>query len=291
MSSAGDVALISGPLLESLDQALYEVIDFLPRLLAAIAVLLVGLLVVRLLGKLTVRLLIAAGVDRLAQRMGVHHGLARIGLERSLARLLGALLRIVLLIVVVFAALTVSGLAFLSQLANEAILFLPKLVAAIGLALIGLALGGIARRRVRRAAYQMDLRGPLGSIVYGAIVGIALIMALGQLGIPTVILTVLSSVALAAVSLAFALALGLGSREVARELSAGRYVTGAYKVGQEVALEGFRGEILAIEVACCVLETDDGRRVRVPHHLFVERVVEVTRSTDGPSDVPDPPTA
>lgn len=258
-----------------LQRAADDAVAYVPRVVAAIAILVVGLLLVRLAGRLAVRVLTAAGVDRLADRVGVHDALARAGLERSLARVLGVLLRLVLAVIVVFGALSLSGLAFLREFANEAVLFLPDLLAAVALVLVGLVLGGGARQRVDRLAYQMDLRGPLGPLVQAAVVAVLAIMALAQLGIPTAILTVVAGVGFAAVALTFALAFGLGSREVAREVSAGRYVSGAFAVGQEVSVDGLRGEIVAIESAACLLETDDGRRVRLPHHLLLERVVEV----------------
>lgn len=258
-----------------LDRAGESLGESLPRIGAAVVVLVVGLLLVRVVGRLLVRALLAAGLDRLGERAGVHDVVARAGLERSLTRLIGVVIRIALAVLVVFAALSLSGVEFLRDSANQALLFLPRLVAAVALVLVGLVLAGGARERVDRITYQMDLRGPLGPLAQSAVIAVFAIMALAQLGIPTAILTVVAGVAFGAFALTLALAFGLGAREVAREVSAGRYVSGAFEVGQSVALEGIAGELVAIELASCLVETDDGRRLRVPHHLFLERIVEV----------------
>jgi small-conductance mechanosensitive channel len=249
--------------------------DYLPRLGGALAVLVVGLLIVRLLARGLRGLLARAGVDRLAERAGVHDVLARIGLERSLSRVAEVAVRVALTVVVLLAALSLLGLEQLNDAVNEAVLYLPRVLAALALILTGAVLGSLARQRVERTAYQMDLRGPLAPAAQWFVIGVFAILALAQLGIPTAILTVLAAVAAAGVALTAALAFGLGGRELARDVSAGRYVGSAFSVGQEITIRGHRGEIVAIEGASTVLGTENGASVRIPNHLFLESDVLV----------------
>jgi small-conductance mechanosensitive channel len=249
--------------------------DYLPRLAGALAVLVLGLLLVRLLARGLRGLLARAGVDRLAERAGVHDVLARVGLERSLSRVVEVAVRIALNIAVLLAAVALLGLEQLSDTINQAVLFLPKVLAALALVLAGAVLGSLARQRVERTAYQMDLRGPLGPVAQWFVMGVFAILALAQLGIPTGILTVLAAVAAAGLALTGALAFGLGGRELARDVSAGRYVGTAFSVGQEITIRGHRGQIVAIEGASTVLGTDNGTSVRIPNHLFLETDVLV----------------
>jgi small-conductance mechanosensitive channel len=249
--------------------------DYLPRLGGALAVLVVGLLIVRLLARGLRGLLARAGVDRLAERAGVHDVLARAGLERSLSRVAEVAVRLALTVVVLLAAVSLLGLEQLNDAVNEAVLYLPRVLAALALVLAGAVLGSLARQRVERTAYQMDLRGPLAPAAQWFVMGVFAILALAQLGIPTGILTVLAAVAAAGVALTAALAFGLGGRELARDVSAGRYVGSAFSVGQEITIRGHRGQIVAIEGASTVLGTEDGASVRIPNHLFLESDVLV----------------
>jgi small-conductance mechanosensitive channel len=261
-----------------LERAGEQVGAALPQIGLALAVLVVGIVAVRLLARLIRGVLERAGVDQLAERAGVADALARLGLDRSLARVIAAALRLAGIVAVVLAALSLSGLAFLQESLNQGVLFLPRLLAAAALLLAGLVLAGAARTRVDRMAYQMDLRGPLGSIAQTAIVSVALIMALSQIGVSTAILTLLAGIVVGGAVLAVALAFGLGSRDLARTVTAGRYVSAAFAVGQRVELRAARGEIVAIESASTVLATDDGRSVRVPNHMFLDEAVVVERS-------------
>jgi small-conductance mechanosensitive channel len=258
-----------------LERAGEAVGDYLPRLAGALAVLVIGLLLVRLLARGLRGLLTRLGLDDMADRAGVHDVLARAGLERSLSRVVTAAIRVALTIAVVLAALSLLGLGPLDQAINEAVLFLPNVLAALALVLAGAVLGSLARDWVERTTFHMDLRGPLAPAAQWFVIGVSVILALAQLGISTTILTVLAGIVAGGAVLTVALAFGLGGRELAREMSAGRYVGSAFQVGQEITVRGHRGQIVAIEGASTVLGTDDGTSVRIPNHLFLESDVVV----------------
>jgi small-conductance mechanosensitive channel len=255
---------------------------FLPRLGGAIVLVVVGFLVARLLSAALRKALEKVDLDALAERWGVHDALERVGLERSLTRALANALRIALRVVVLFAALSLLGLQFLSQSLNAAVLFLPNLLIAAALVLAGIVLGGIARERVDRTAYQMDLPVPLGAVAQAGIIAVFGITAAAQLHIPTNILALLLAIVVGGIALMLAIAFGLGGREVARALSASRYVRGSLSVGQTISVGDVRGEITAIEPAATVLRTSDGDEVRVPNHLLVETMVRVHADAPGP---------
>jgi small-conductance mechanosensitive channel len=257
-----------------LDTAQEELGGFLPRLGGALVLLIVGLLVAALLGRLTRRALAKLGADDVAERWGVSRVLEQAGLGPSISKLLGRVLRIALTVVVIFAALSLTGLQFLSDALNQAVLFLPKLLAAGALVLAGVVLGGLAREWVDRLAYQMDLPLPLGRIAQVVVVGVFAITAAAQIAVSSAILMVLVALLVAAVGATFALAFGLGGREVARELSAGRYLRTAYHTGQEISFGDVRGRIESIDTAATVLRTKDGT-VRVPNNMLLGSVVTV----------------
>ncbi|MDO8189587.1 mechanosensitive ion channel [Conexibacter sp. JD483] len=258
-----------------LDRAGDQVGEFLPRLGAALAILLVGLLAIALLARLLRNALGRAGLDRAAERLGVHEPLARLGFDRSLTGFLVGLLRLLATIAVVIAAISSLGLQSLDDALNRALLFLPQLLTAIAILFAGVTLAGLLRERVDRMAYQMGLRGPLGATAQITVLSVAAITALSQLGVATAILIVLAGIVLAGVALTIALAFGLGSQHVARELSAGRYIETTFAIGDEITLDGTRYEITAIEPASSVLTTHDRRRIRIPNTDLLTARVEL----------------
>ena len=268
------------PLATVLDQAGNQLGGFIPRLGGALVLLVVGIVIARLLARLLRRALRMAGLDSASERWGVADVLERAGLGRSLAHVLAVALRISITVVVVFAALSLLGLQFLSQSLNEGVLFLPKVLAAMALVLIGVVLAAFVRERVDRTATQWDLPVPLGPLFQMVVIAIFVITAAAQLTISIALLMVLVAILLAAVTAPFAIAFGLGGRDVARSLSAGRYVRASFEEGQTIRIDGVRGSIERIEPSATVLRTET-ERIRVPNHVLISETVVIEEGEAG----------
>jgi small-conductance mechanosensitive channel len=273
--------MIGLPLAAVLDRAGEELGAFLPRLVGAVVLLLLGLLVAKLIGAILRRALEAADLDQASARLGVEQHLARAGLPASLSRVIGGAAQIALSLVVIFAALSLLGLQFLSESLNAAVLAIPKVLIAAALVLIGLVLGGIARQRVERLTFQLDLPISLGKVAQVLVVSIFAITAAAQIAVSTAILLVLVAIVLAGAMSMLAIAFGLGGQGVARELSAGRHARTVFAVGEEISVADIRGTVIAVETMATVLRTDAGEKVRIPNRLLVESVVRIHGDGDG----------
>jgi small-conductance mechanosensitive channel len=258
-----------------LDRAGDELGSFLPRLVGALVLLIVGLLVAKLIAGILRRALEAAKLDDAAARVGVEEHLAHAGLPSSLSRVIASAVRISLNLIVIFAALSLLGLGFLNESLNAAVLAIPKILIAAALVLIGLVLGGIARQRVERLTFQLDLPISLGQVAQITVVSIFAITAAAQIAVSTAILLVLVAIFLAGAMSILALAFGLGGQGVARELSAGRHARNVYAVGEEITVDGVRGRIVEVETMGTLLETSNGETVRVPNRFLVENLVRI----------------
>jgi small-conductance mechanosensitive channel len=256
-----------------LDTAGEELGSFLPRLIGAIALLVIGLLLAKLIAVILRRALEAADLDEASARLGVDGHLSRAGLPASLSRVIASAVRIALSLVVIFAALSLLGLQFLSESLNAAVLAIPKVLIAAALVLVGLVLGGIARQRVERLTFQLDLPVSLGQLAQITVVAIFAITAAAQIAVSTAILLLLVAIVLAGVMAMLAIAFGLGGQGVARELSAGRHARGVFGVGDEISVAEVRGTVVAVETMATVLQTSENEKVRVPNRLLLEELV------------------
>jgi small-conductance mechanosensitive channel len=262
-------------MLTVLDQAGDTVGGFLPRFAGALVLLLVGIALTRIIRRVVAKLLHAAGLDAAGERWGAADVLERFGMSRQLSVVLAGAVRVGLLVVVIFAAVSLLGLEFLSQSLNAGILFLPRVLTAFVLLLAGMVVSEFVRHQVDRLARQMDLSAPLGGLAQAVVLAVFTVTALAQVGVPTQILLVLVSVLVAAAAATLTIAFGFGGREMAREVGARRYVEGAYTVGQEITVDDVRGRISAIESTATVLETEGGDRVRVPNSRLIAGVVRL----------------
>ena len=272
------------PLAGVLDSAGEELGAFLPRLVGALVLLVVGLLLAKLIGSILRRALEAADLDDASARLGVDGHLSRAGLPASLSRVIGSATRIALSLVVIFAALSLLGLQFLSESLNAAVLAIPKVLIAAALVLIGLVLGGIARQRVERLTFQLDLPVSLGQVAQILVVAIFAITAAAQIAGSPAILLLLVAIVLAGAVAMLAIAFGLGGQGVARELSAGRHARNVFSVGEEISVADVFCTVVAVETMATVLSTGDGEAVRIPNRMLVESVVRVHAAADGAAE-------
>jgi small-conductance mechanosensitive channel len=260
---------------EILDRATSQLGESLPRIAGALLVLVVGLLVAWLIGIVTRRTLRMTGIDGLADRYHVHRTLIRVGIQPPLSHLVGRVARIVLSIVVIFAALSLLGLAGLNLALNEALLFVPKLLVALALLLAGVIVGELVGRWVDQLAQQMAIEAPAGAIAQAVTVALFALTALAQIGVPTHVLLLLVAIVLVTAASTFTLAFGLGGRDIARQMSAGRYVHGAFELGQQITIANMKAEIVAFESAATVVRTEAGDTARVPNHVLLDSIVIV----------------
>jgi small-conductance mechanosensitive channel len=258
----------------TLDRAGDQLGDFLPRLGGALLLLLVGLLASIVIGRLTRRGLVRAGLDRFADRTGTNELLGQAGLGSSLSALVATAVRLTIVVVVCFAALTLLGLALLSDSLNETILYIPRLLAALALVLIGVVLGAFARTWIERSSAQVDFPVAIAPIVQIVIIVVFVLCAAAQAGVTVAPLAAIALILLASITVTLTLAFGLGSREIARSLASGRYARTDFRVGQTIRVGDLRGEIVRIDAAATTLRSGQDT-IRVPNSVLVERIVTV----------------
>lgn len=256
------------------DRAGDQLGEFLPRLGGALALLVLGLIAAFVLGRLTRAALRRVGIDRLAERSGAQHMLRQAGLGDSLAGLVGTAIRVAIVVVVVFAVLSLLGLQFLSQSLNEGVLFLPRLLTALVLLLTGIVLGALVRAWLERTTAQLDFPVAIGPVAQVVVIVLLGLCAAAQLGVAIAPLTAIATILLGAIAIMLALAFGLGARDVARSLTSGRYARADFEVGQRIRIDDVRGTIVRIDGAATTLSAD-GETIRVPNSVLVERVVVI----------------
>ncbi len=103
-----------------------DLLAFIPKLLAAAIILIVGIFVARILQRITASALHAFGADALSDRVG----LSRVLGKPNLSGLLGYIVYIIVFIPVVIAALNAVGLTYLAQplsdMLTQVLLAIPK---------------------------------------------------------------------------------------------------------------------------------------------------------------------
>ena len=251
--------------------------DFLPRVAGALLLLVVGLLASIILARIVRKALVRAGLDRVADRSGANDLLAQGGLGNSLSAVVATAVRLTIVVVVAFAALTLLGLEFLSDSLNEGILYIPRLLTALALVLIGVVVAAFARAWIERTSAQLDFPVAIGPVVQVLIIVLFGLCAVAQAGVDVGPLIAIGFLIDGAIAVTLTLSFGLGAREIARSLSSGRYARADFEVGQTIRVGDVRGTILRIDAAATTLRAG-GETIRIPNSILVERIVVVERA-------------
>lgn len=192
---------------------------FLPKLLAALALVLAGWLLARLLRAGVRRGLERLGFGQIAERSGLEALLRQGGVEVSLADLIAGVAYWLVLLVVAVSAANSLGLDTVAGLVNRIALYLPNVLVAILVLVFGTLLARFLNRLM--FAWLNTIKAPaalaMSTGVEYAVQVFALFVALEQLQIGDRLLTVAFAIAFGGVVLTLALAFGLGGRDWAAE--------------------------------------------------------------------------
>lgn len=191
---------------------------FLPRFLAAVLMLLVGLFIAQLARILTRRILKLLRFNELMQRTGAADFLSRVQLSAP-DRILGSLVFWSVWIGLFLTALRTLGVEAVDTLAADFVRYLPKLASAMAIVIVGIFLSNFAWRATLLAA--VNARVPIAKLLALGVRGLTIIaavaMALEQLAIGQNVILTAFAISFGAVMLAAAIAFGLGGRDLARQ--------------------------------------------------------------------------
>ena len=164
------------------------------------------------------------------------------------------------------------------SLLQSAVQSVPRVMIAVIVVMIARALGRIlglfSETALRRVSPVIAARSRL--ILSSAVLGIGVIIALQQLGISTDIILILIASLAFGTALGTALAFGIGSVPVARQVAAGRHVANRYQPGDRVAVGGAEGTIESIGLATTRLIVPGAPAADVPNEEFLRAAVMVT---------------
>ncbi len=210
----------------SVERGFTEFFAWLPALLGALAILVIGYFVAKLVGNLVGRLLHRAGFDRT-----LHAGQGGRFVQKvtsSPSKLVGTLAFWAIMLGTISLAVSVLGIEALTDFVAAVYGYLPNVLAAVLIFLVAGAISAAVATLVSRTMGDTSLGKIVATAAPILVMTIATFMILDQLMIAESIVTITYAGLIFAIALGSALAFGLGGREVAREL-----LQGAYEKGQE----------------------------------------------------------
>lgn len=203
-----------------------QLLTVLPSFLAAAAILIAGYLVAGLVERWTDALLKRLNFNKVAEAGGLSEAMERSGTRLDPIHAVGKLLFWLIMLVVILLASTALGLESINTMFGTMLSYIPTLVAAIVIVILGMIVGEFVRALVLASAGGVEGVPVLARVAKGAVVMIAVFMAVQQLGVADEIVTAAFTLIVGAIALACGLAFGLGNTGLAGEITRRWYEEG-----------------------------------------------------------------
>lgn len=201
--------------ISSFNSIVGQMTDFIPKLLAALALLFLGWIIAKLVRGGVRRLLALAHFDQLAEKTGVEEFLKHGDMQITFSGIISEVSYWLVLLIVLVTVSSSLGLTAVADLINRVVLYLPHIVVAVLIIIFGTLLARFINRIVFAWLRNLGVDGALtiSTVAEYGVQIFAIFVALEQLAIGTQLLTTAFAILFGAVCLALALAFGLGGRE------------------------------------------------------------------------------
>jgi hypothetical protein len=204
----------------SLQNLWYGAANYLPNLIGALVVLIIGLIVAAGLGALVEKILEGIRFDTFLEKIGLKPIFERAGMKLRGAYFFGQLVYWFIIVAFLVAITDTLQLYALSEFLGSVLNYLPHVVAAVLIMLAALVVAHLLRRLVTASVMSAKLHsGPfLGTVTWWTITVFGFLAALAQLNIAAQIVQTIITGFIAMLALAGGLAFGLGGKDYANHL-------------------------------------------------------------------------
>ncbi len=199
-------------------------LDFIPEAIGAIVVFVIGWFIAAGVGKLVEKILLKLQFNKLFEKEGWREALEKADLKVDASKFVGAIVKWVLVIVFLLAAVEILGLVQFANFLQDVLAYLPNVIVAVLIFVVTFIVVDIVEKLVRASVERIKVGyGNLISLfVKWAIWVFAVFAILRQLVIvPTLIDTLFKALVYGVVAMfviTAGLAFGLGGRDFAKEV-------------------------------------------------------------------------
>ena len=201
-------------------EILIEISAFLPRLVAALLILLIGAAVARGIKAMIVKLLETLKVANWVKNTPVEHFFKNAEFGEKMEGVLGNIAYWILMLVVIHSTVSVLGLASLTHVLDRVLAYMPRIISSVLVLFFGLLIAGVIESLVKGSIMSISGKSArlLGKVSSYLVLIITVLAAINELRIASEFIMVLFIGFITMLSLGFGLAIGLGGQDVIRNM-------------------------------------------------------------------------
>lgn len=197
-------------------QSLEVVSVFLPRVIAAVFVLVIGMMLAKLGRKLLSKIFSAINVSGIINKTPLQLAFEGQNIGSGVERVVVGIVYWLLILVVIHATAGILEIRSLTLVIEKVLNYIPQIVSAVFVLGFGMLLAGFIESVVKTGARNLGIHNSIliGKIASYVVMSVIALSALSELGIAKEFITIIFVGLVSSVSLASALAIGLGGKDV-----------------------------------------------------------------------------
>jgi len=263
-------------MMQSLTSMWLEITNVFPNIIGALVVFIIGWLITKLIVKIIKKVLKLAKINKLDDKLNDIEIVEGKKLNFDTIKVVTSFVKWLMYIVLLITASDIMGLEVISNQISDLLAYIPQLFAALIIFMIGLLFANFVKKGLKSLFESMDLSGGkmISQVVFFLLLTFISITALNQAGIDTEIITNNINMIIAAFLLAFAIAFGLGARDVVGKLLKTFYARKTFEIGQIIIFNNESYSVEAVENISVILKNTKGKLI-VPIDDLVENQVQM----------------
>lgn len=249
--------------MESLVSMWLELTKIFPNIIGTIVVLVLGWLITKLIVRIIKKVLKLAKVNKLDDAINDIEIIEGKSINFDTVKVVSSFVKWLMYIVLIIMASDIMNMKIISQEISNLLGYLPKLFSALIIFILGLLFANFVKKGLKSLFESMELSGGkiISQVVFFLLLIFITITVLNQAGVDTAIITSNITMIMAAFLLAFAIAFGLGAREVVGYLLKTFYARKTFEIGQKIIFNDKEYSVESIENISIILKSKDGKLI------------------------------
>lgn len=203
-------------LIQSLNNGLLGIGNFVPKFIAGLLVLLIGIIVASILRQVILEVLKALNVESFLRKYGVPEGKD----ELNWSHILAEIVRWFIIILFVVPMADVWGLSQVASVLNSVLLYIPRVLSATIIAVVGLVVSQLSHNVVLASVHGVsrETARTVATVTKWSISIFVILAVISELGVAANLIQILFTGLVAMLAIAGGIAFGLGGQDAAKDV-------------------------------------------------------------------------
>ncbi|MDH5533205.1 MAG: hypothetical protein OEX81_02120 [Candidatus Pacebacteria bacterium] len=201
-------------------QTLSEFSIYLPKIVAALAVFIIGSAIAKAIRGVVTKALDTLKLSKALKNTPIEHFIKNAEVSKRIEQIIGSLVYWLVMLIIIQTSIAILGLTSLSHILDRILGFIPNIISAILILFFATLLSGLVESLVKGSIKSIDPKTgrALGKISSYLVMTVGVLIGISEIGIASEFILILFVGFVGAVSLGLGLALGLGGQDLVKKL-------------------------------------------------------------------------